>query len=104
MKILMTFALAAMMAGCALPTTEVKIGAARPALAVQGAPAGSSLYLDGLLIGDAAQYDGATRKLMIEEGVHKVEVKHAGTVLVAQQIFASAGETTTIAVALEQAK
>lgn len=101
-NIMMAAALAALVSACALPTTEVRTGAARPALAVQGAPAGASLYLDGILIGDAAKYNGVAQKLLIEEGVHRVEVKQGQAVLLAQQIFASAGETSTVTVQSEQ--
>jgi len=94
--------LAALVSACALPTTEVRTGATRPALAVQGAPAGASLYLDGILIGAAAQYNGVAQKLLIEEGVHRVEVKQGQTVLLTQQIFASSGETSTVTVQSEQ--
>jgi starvation-inducible outer membrane lipoprotein len=104
MKILMTIAMAMALAGCALPATEVKTGSLRPALVVQGAPAGAVLYVDGLQIGEAARYDGKAQKLMIEEGAHRIEIRQGGTMLHAQQIFAGAGETAVVAVGKEGAK
>lgn len=104
MKVLMTIALAAALAGCAMPATEVKTGSVRPALAVQGAPAGAMLYVDGLQIGEAARYDGKAQKLMIEEGAHRVEIRQGGTVLHSQQIFAAPGETAAVVVGTGGAK
>jgi hypothetical protein len=104
MKSIIALALAASLAACALPNTEVRTGAVRPALAVQGAPAGAMLYVDGLQIGEAAQYNGVARKMLIEEGVHQVEVRQGGTVLLTQKIFASNGETSTVVVQSEPAK
>jgi len=97
----MAAALAALVSACALPATEVRTGAVRPALAVQGAPAGASLYLDGILMGEAGKYNGVAQKLLIEEGVHRVEVKQGQAVLLTQQIFASSGETSTVTVQSE---
>lgn len=104
MKILMSIAMTVILAGCALPTSVVKTGASRPALAIQGAPAGATLHVDGLQMGEAAQYDGRARKLMIEEGTHRIEIRQGGTVLHVQQIFASAGETAVVAVGTEGEK
>ena len=49
-----TLALAAALAlaACAGPTTTVRTVDTRPALAVQGAPAGTTLYVDGYAVGD----------------------------------------------------
>ena len=104
MKYLMNLAIAATMAGCALPSTQVRSGSPRPALAVQGAPAGAQLYVDGLPAGDAAGYDGKAGKLLVEEGMHRIEVKLGGNVVHSQQVFAGAGETATVVVASENAK
>ncbi|MBB3224415.1 hypothetical protein [Pseudoduganella umbonata] len=104
MKTMMTIVMAVALAGCALPTTDVKTGSLRPALAVQGAPAGALLYVDGIQIGEAALYDGKARKVMIEEGAHRIEVKQGATLLHTQQIFAGAGETAVVVVGAEGLK
>jgi hypothetical protein len=104
MKRILTLVAAFALAGCALPNTEVKTGAVRPTLAVQGAPAGSQLFVDGLQMGDASVYNGVTQKLFIEDGVHVVEVRHGGSVLLSQKVLASNGETSTVVVSAGEKK
>lgn len=104
MKIIIALALAATLSACSLPVTETKTGVVRPTLAIQGAPAGAVLYVDGLAMGDAAQYNGNEKRLFIEEGVHQVEVHLNGTVLIAQRLLASGGETSTVVVRGESGK
>ncbi|CDG81080.1 putative uncharacterized protein [Janthinobacterium agaricidamnosum NBRC 102515 = DSM 9628] len=93
----LTIALALLaLAGCALPVTQVKTGAVRPTLKVLGAPPYSSLYVDGLLIGDATIYNGSQKQVFVEEGVHQVELKLDGRVLYTAKVFSSNGETSTV--------
>jgi hypothetical protein len=82
--------------GCALPTTQVATGASRPTLNIQGAPVSTILYVDGLEVGDATQYNGTTQSLLIEEGVHQVELRQGTVVLMSQKIFASNGENSKL--------
>jgi hypothetical protein len=96
MKKIIALAFAVSLAGCALPTTQVKTGAQRPTLVIQGAPIGVVLYVDGLTVGAANQYDGLSQKLFIEEGVHQLELRQGAQVLMSQKIFSSNGETSTL--------
>jgi hypothetical protein len=96
MKKFIIFSFAISLAGCALPTTTVKTGAQRPMLAVQGAPTGVVLYIDGLSAGAANQYDGLSQKLFIEEGVHHLELRQDTQVLMSQKIYSSNGETNIL--------
>lgn len=84
-----------MLNACALPDTQVKTGAVRPSLLIQGAPPNAVLYVDGLAIGSADQYDG-TKILAIEEGMHQVQIKQGELVLHAEKIVVSSGETRTV--------
>ncbi|WP_028104627.1 hypothetical protein [Pseudoduganella violaceinigra] len=104
MKKSLTLILAIALAGCALPKTAVKTGAVRPTLAVQGAPEGAQLFVDGLPMGDASAYNGVSRKVYVEDGTHVVEVRQAGAVLLSQKIFARDGETSTVVVRAEEKK
>lgn len=79
-----------------MPTTQVVSGAERPAIAIKGAPDGAELYLDGVSMGVANRYDGARQTLVVEEGVHVVELRAGGQVLMSRKILASSGETTKI--------
>jgi hypothetical protein len=96
MKNIIALFLALAVSACALPTTQVNAGTARPTLTVLGAPANAVLFIDGLQIGIAANYNGSPNNLLIEEGVHRVELRQGGNVLLAQKIFASGGENTKL--------
>lgn len=94
-KLIISLSLLAL-TSCALPTTQVNSGAVRPTLTVLGAPANAALYIDGLLVGDAAVYGGAGKKIFVEEGLHQVQLKLSERVLYAVKVFASNGETSTV--------
>lgn len=97
MKTLMTVLLTSLfIAGCAVPTTGVRAGSVRPTLAVSGAPEGALLYLDGLAVGAANQFDGRVKVLNIEEGVHRVEIRLNGAAIHSERFVTSSGETRTI--------
>jgi hypothetical protein len=75
-------------AACAMPSTVVRTPDTRPALAVEGAPAGAILFLDGVPVGEANRYDGQPNVLLVEPGTHAVTVKGAdGAELLDQKIF-----------------
>ncbi|HEX9191121.1 MAG TPA: hypothetical protein VF847_03420 [Candidatus Deferrimicrobiaceae bacterium] len=75
-------------AACAMPSTVVRTPDTRPALAVEGAPAGATLFLDGVPVGEANRYDGQPNVLLVEPGTHTVKVKGAdGAELLDQKIF-----------------
>jgi hypothetical protein len=98
MKIL-AMALATLVLGaCALPATGVKSGSVRPTLAVSGAPESAVLYLDGIALGTASQYDGRTKVLNVEEGPHRVEIRMNGVPIHSEKFVISSGETRTISV------
>ncbi len=94
MKNILVLFLALALTACALPTTRVNAGTARPTLTVIGAPANAMLFIDGLQIGAASSYNGAPNNLLIEEGVHRLELRQGATVLMVQKILASGGENT----------
>jgi hypothetical protein len=88
----------ALLSACALPETRVQTGSAQPGLVVKGAPAGSLLYVDGLLIGPAQQFNGSPKVLNVLEGVHQVEVRQGASVVYSERAFVSGGETHTVTV------
>ena len=85
-----------MLAGCVTPQTTVHTGATRPGLTVIGAPAGSQLYVDGLAMGQATQFDGHPGVLAVLEGPHLVEVRAGSSTLASERIFVAAGETHAV--------
>ncbi|MGH8616929.1 MAG: hypothetical protein ACREUW_04510 [Burkholderiales bacterium] len=89
-----------LLASCSVPDTNVRTGSPRPALVIKGAPMGAIIVVDGLEVGVSEQYDGNPGALVVEEGVHVVEVRRAGQVIHSERIFISNGETRTITVIL----
>jgi hypothetical protein len=79
---------------CTYPDTRmVTRGENRPALAIEGAPVGSVLEVDGINHGDASVYNGDPTTLLIESGSHKVRVLQGTNVLLSQDVYVSNGET-----------
>jgi len=85
--------------GCSYPVSNVNQGGERPALVIKGANASAQLYLDGLLIGSAAKYNGKPKKLLVETGAHKLRVVDNGEVIHEQSILVTQGETKIISIA-----
>jgi uncharacterized lipoprotein YajG len=77
-----------LLAGCAMPQTVVRTVDNRPSIAVQGAPRGTVLFVDGQGVGEAAAFDGDPTVLRVEPGTHEVDVRDAaGNVLFRQKVF-----------------
>jgi hypothetical protein len=85
-------------AACALPETTVSSGAQRPRLVIQGAPDDAELVVDGITMGAAQRFNGQPGVLLVEEGVHQVEVRRAGMRIHAEKLLIGAGETRALQV------
>jgi len=59
--------------GCSMPATSVRTVDDRPTLIFKGAPDGAVLFVDGLNLGPANQYNGAPKALIVEPGTHTCE-------------------------------
>lgn len=109
--------LCVLIAGCAHPIERVRTVDDRPGLSVVGAPPGAILYVDGVEIGPAADFDGKPemvpgpgptgrksrrkvpgRVLLLEPGTHHVEIRDGKTVLRAVDIFLGEGTRREIKV------
>ena len=78
------------------PVEQVKQTDERPALLVQGAPAGSVLIVDGLYVGQIAGGDGAPQAIRVEPGTHEVQVALGGRALMNQRVFVSGAGVKTL--------
>jgi hypothetical protein len=87
-----------LLSSCALPQTTVRTGSTQPSLVVKGAPDGSTLFVDGLQVGPAKQYDGNPKVLAVLEGAHKLEIRQGTDVIFREKAFVSSGETHTVTV------
>ncbi|HYV67651.1 MAG TPA: hypothetical protein VE964_15505 [Myxococcales bacterium] len=98
MKRLIAASALALAACVSTPATTVRTTDTRPSLAIEGAPSGSLLLVDGLTMGDANAYNGRPAVLRVEPGTHVVEVQDsAGRVMYRQTVFVES-ETKTIQV------
>jgi hypothetical protein len=85
-----------LLSACTLPQTTVRTGSSQPSLIVKGAPSGTVLYVDGLAMGPAPQFEGNPKVLAVLEGPHQVEVRQGSSVLFHDKVFVSSGETHAI--------
>jgi hypothetical protein len=96
MKTLIALILVASLSACALPETSVRTGSARPKLAFPNAAPDMILVVDGITIGPAARYDGNPGVLLVEEGVHLLELKQGDRTVHSEKTLVSNGETRAI--------
>jgi len=97
-KVIMFSFLALVLAlcSCTMPTTTVRTVDDRPTLAFKGAPEGALLYIDGLSMGPAGQYDGETKVLTVEPGTHTVRVTVNNAAIYEQRVFVESSLKTII--------
>ena len=96
MKASIVAGLAFALCACALPQTTVRTGAPQPGVTVQGAPSDAVLFVDGLSMGPAKQFDGNPKVLAVLEGVHTLEIHQGSTVIFHDKALFSNGETHPI--------
>ena len=98
MKLIYLALAAALLTACALPETAMKTGSPRPTIYVNGAPDGTQLFVDGLPMGAAGEFNGVPKVLVVEEGTHAVELRRGTSVVHAEKVFVSNGESRGISV------
>lgn len=104
MRHLLAIAALVLLAGCALPQTTVRSGSSAPGLTVSGAPSGSVLFVDGIQVGMAPEFDGKPKVLAVLDGVHQVEIRQGSVVVYSEKVFFSNGETHSVKIATNGAK
>jgi hypothetical protein len=92
--------LAILVQGCAYPQpVQVEQKDTRPAIGIDGAPRKAMLYVDGLQMGRARDYDGEKHVLLIESGKHLIEVKSkTGEVILSETVFLSSSTTKVLSI------
>ncbi len=86
----------ALLQGCHYPdAAKIEQKDNRPSIGISGAPKGAVLFVDGLKMGIAKQWDGEKNVLLVESGKHRIEVKSGNTTLLSETIFLS-GTTTKV--------
>lgn len=98
MRVLLISVILTGLVGCAYPASELRVPDDRPSLAIRGAPHDAILYVDGLAMGAAQQYNGKESALLLEPGTHKIEVLSKGKTLLQEKIFLGGGEQKTLSI------
>ena len=80
------------------PNTGVEISDERPTIAFKGAPPGSEVFVDNLLMGPADRFDGRTELLLVEPGTHLIEVRYLGRTLLSERVILNGRATRTFTV------
>jgi len=95
--ILVLLAVTCALCSCSMPNTSVRTVDDRPTLAFKGAPENAVLFVDGLNMGAANQYNADPKILAIEPGTHLIRVIVNQDVIFEQRVFVeSALKTITI--------
>ncbi|MGE0190287.1 MAG: hypothetical protein AB7Q04_13505 [Steroidobacteraceae bacterium] len=98
MKHFFVFLTVVLMSACTLPQTTVQSGSSSPGLTVSGAPSGSLLFIDGLQVGLATEFNGRPKVLAVLDGVHQIEIRQGSAVIYSEKAFFSNGETHAVKV------
>jgi starvation-inducible outer membrane lipoprotein len=96
MKIFMMFFCALLLAACAMPTTTVRSVDTRPSISVSKVNEQADLYVDGIRMGKAADFE-EPNQLKLEAGTHRVSIVEAGKTTFEQTIFIESEHKTIIA-------
>jgi hypothetical protein len=96
MKIFKMFFCALLLAACAMPTTTVRSVDTRPSISVSKVNEQADLYVDGIRMGKAADFE-EPNQLKLEAGTHRVSIVEAGKTTFEQTIFIESEHKTIIA-------
>ena len=97
MKILMILALT-VLSGCSWFHRKPPPPPVQPELIVTGAPAGSTVFIDGTQRGQAAELNDRPQSLSVAEGTHVVEIHRGDTVVYRENIYVKNGEKRVVTV------
>jgi len=96
MKILKMIVFALILAGCTMPVTTVRSVDAGPSISISGVNAQADLYVDGIKMGRAADFE-EPNQLKLAPGKHRVSIVEAGKTTFEQTIFIESEHKTIIA-------
>lgn len=86
------------LAACSYPVETTRVVGDHPAILVQGAPAGATLSVDGLLAGPVTDASGAPQAIRVEPGTHVLAVGSNGVTLLRERVFVDDGIVKTITI------
>lgn len=97
MKVLPVLIFFFLICGCSMPATSVRSVDSRPSIIVKGTSSEADLFVDGLNMGKAANYNGNPQVLIVQAGTHRISIVENGMVIYEQTIFVES-ELKTISV------
>jgi hypothetical protein len=81
----------ALLFGCSMPGANVPTLDDRPGISIHGAHRRAFVYVNGISMGRAGQYDDLGKILLLEPGTHYVEIVRKGTIIFTQRVFLGQG-------------
>ena len=96
MKRVQIFLCLLLLAACSLPATTVRSVDARPSISIAGAGSQAELFVDGLRVGKASEFQ-EPNQLTLPPGTHKIAIIDAGRPAFEQVIFIESEHKTIIA-------
>lgn len=85
-----------LLAGCSYPHAVVGTVNARPHLSIAHAPAGATLTVDGVAVGQASSFRPGVRALALDRGTHQVVIRDGGKTLFDNSVYLGGDTTRTI--------
>lgn len=96
MKTILLLLLLFTLSACSMPFTQVQTVDTSPSLIIQGAPQYSVLFVDGIRIGLANDYNGQPNALKLIPGTHLISIVSASNSEILKQKIFLESETKTI--------
>lgn len=96
MKIFACITALLLVAGCSYPQSSASTVDTRPLLSIANAPADAQVAVDGVQMGDAAQYAPDKKQITLDHGTHHVVVTASGKVLFDNAVYLGDGTNRTI--------
>lgn len=94
-KLAWIFTFVTLFAGCAMPVTSVHSVDTRPSISVKNAGDSAELFVDGVRMGRASDYNDPYR-LNLDAGTHRISIMEKGQTVFQQTIFIESEHKTII--------
>jgi len=95
MKNFLAIAALIFLSACSYPSTQTSSTNDEPTLVFEGSSPTAEVFVNGLNVGLASDYDGDPKSLIVPRGTHQLAVKDNGVTLLSQKIFVSDGAVKT---------
>lgn len=80
-----------LLSACAYPLSSIEQGQDPSAIYFVGAPPGVQVYVDGVLRGDAEDFNGRGAVLQVTQGRHLIELRRGSETILRKEVFVGEG-------------